>query len=210
MSEFTVFGKFVGKFPLPAESISRGSLAADLSLAREHAFKAAETFEAKRAELEADRRWSEEGRREQLRKLGSEVLESLRKQLESPLAGAATVLADRRSKFGSHVERAKDDLTGQLADQEARAYLRSLAPDERLRVARSSPQLRDAALRADPALSGLHAEAQALLRKDGALALHGDKLAETEALEGALAHVTKLVDVVRTEVSRVAGIAGGK
>jgi hypothetical protein len=214
-SEFSVQigGKshYIGRLALdPSLAKPGGGLGHDLQRAREIAVGSCEKFEARRAEIAADVRLSDEGKREAVAKLGRELLESLEKALGGPLAGARTALEVRRAGLGSHVERDPGDLVGELRDAERRALIRSAPADQRVALARSSAPLRDAALRGGPELVGIGREAFALLESDGRASLHGERVAEAEQLGAALEHVERVVSTVRTEIATASGIAGGK
>jgi len=163
------------------------------------AFAAVEGFRRKASETRADRRFTAEGHREQLKQLAAQgpqqYFEQLRKNVESERQG----LARRRSECELPTLK-RDDLMGELKHQEIRTWLRSLPIGERIANAASDPAIAAAVVHAPPALSGLNDDGLARARSFLTDHLFGETLAAIDEEDAVLGNVEAALTIAQQQL----------
>jgi hypothetical protein len=179
-------------------------LGADIHNEVRLAFGIAGTVRENVARIIADKRYSPEGHKDQIKQmLGKGPLSHL-DQIRTKLTKPMEALKAERATFV--IEADRTDTFAEMQRQEARAWLRSLNDSERLRIALESKEtvIREAIAMAPAALSGLPADIKQTVF-DGLLTeRYGVKLENNshllEAYEEALVAVEEAGHDIRREV----------
>ncbi|UEB94634.1 hypothetical protein LIS66_19945 [Pseudomonas sp. HN2] len=121
--------------------------------------------------------------KEQIDDIAPTLMPAMEKVAKDMLALAQTVAEG----FAPVTPRASCDVVGFLADQELRAIVRGLSPEERRALiaearAGSHPDIVEAVLRANPMLSGLSTEAAESLSRAGIAASRAEDIAELKQM----------------------------
>lgn len=121
--------------------------------------------------------------KEQIDDIAPTLMPAMEKVAKDMLALAQTVAEG----FAPVTPRASSDVVGFLADQELRAIVRGLSPEERRTLiaearAGSHPDIVEAVLRANPMLSGLSAEVAESLSRAGIAASRAEDIEELKQM----------------------------
>jgi hypothetical protein len=191
------------------ELLSRISprLGADIRNEVSLALGIANTVRENVAKITADKRYSPEGNRDQIKQMLGKGpfghLDQIRSKLTKPLE---SLQADR-AKFTIKADRT--DMFGEMQRQEARTWLRSLPDIERIRAVLESKDdvIREAVALAPSQLSGVNADIKQTVF-DGLLAARfGDAIAKNAELIEGLEYAPTVVAEAGNDIRREAGLS---
>ncbi len=163
----------------------------------------------RRKELEATKRYSENGVREILKQLATEeIIPGIRSAAAQKVRKIRKEVDDRRAAMKPY-SHDPQDLVGELRRQEVRAWLRTMTPEERTKAVRnaSDPFIVEAAISVPVELTGLLPSTHVDLAKELVEQRYGPEVEALNEFEKALQTVERAVDGARDDVREELGMA---
>lgn len=153
-----------------------------------------------------------------IERMGKESINVMTERLMPALQAAAadmlTLAKGVKTGFAPVMPRAQDDVVGFLADQELRAMLRGMKPEDRSDLINQAkrgdqPEVVSAILRANPMLSGVSSEAAASLERAGIATVYADDIEDLREMLKVFDDVVATTAQAATAVSKMVANSAG-